>query len=73
MFKIEIQADDGCELKMSKHSFFLYKCADGKDSYWEWEYIAGKAQAFDFLSTQAKFLIDKAEAHVPDLPMTGLR
>lgn len=73
MFKIEIQADDGRELKMSKDNFIYFRGADGKDTYWEWEHIAGKAAAFDPIFKQAKALIDKAEEHLPDLPMTGLR
>jgi hypothetical protein len=73
MFRVEIQTDDGRELKISKNSFVYYRGADGKNTYWEWEHIAGKAQEFDPLFDQARSLIDKAEEHLPDLPMTGLR
>lgn len=73
MFKIEINADDGRELKMSKDNFIYYRDAEGNDSFWEWEHIAGKAEEFDPLFTQARALIDQAESCLPDIPMPGLR
>lgn len=33
MFKIEILADDGRELKMIRDSFICLRAADGKDTY----------------------------------------
>jgi hypothetical protein len=73
MFKIEIQADDGRELKLSENNFIYYKGVDGKDVYWEWEHIAGKEKEFLPLFHQAKALIDDAEKRLPDIPMSGLR
>ena len=49
------------------------KGADGKDTFWEWEHIAAKAEAFDPIFAQAKTLIDKAEQSLPNLAMPGLR
>jgi hypothetical protein len=73
MFKIEIQADDGRELKMSKGSFIYFKDAGGNDSYWEWEHIAGIAAEFDPLFARAVDLVDEAQKTLPDLPMSGVR
>ena len=73
MFKIEIRAEDGRELKMTKDNFIYYKFADGTDTFWEWEHIAGKADVFDPLFTQARRLVEEAEKRLPDLPMSGLR
>jgi hypothetical protein len=73
MFKIEIQAEDRRELKMSRDNFIYYKDADGKDSYWEWKHIAGKAAAFDPIFNRAADLVDTVAERLPDLPMTGLR
>jgi hypothetical protein len=73
MFKIEIQADDGRELKVSRDNFIYYRDAEGRDSYWEWEHIRGKAKQFDPIFEEAKMLIEKVESRLPDLPMTGLR
>jgi hypothetical protein len=33
MFKIEIRAEDGRELKMTKDNFIYYKFADGTDTF----------------------------------------
>lgn len=73
MFKIEIKADDGRELKMSKGSFIYFKAADGKDTYWEWEHIRGREEEFGPVFEKARALVDKAQKLLPDLPMTGLR
>ncbi|MGA6925522.1 MAG: hypothetical protein WBY88_07565 [Desulfosarcina sp.] len=73
MFKIEIQSDDGRELKISRDNFVYFKAADGRDTFWEWEHIRAKSEAFDPLFDQASKLIDEAEAHLPDWPMSGLR
>lgn len=73
MFKIEIQTDDGRELKMNKDNFIYYKDSDGNDSYWEWEHIAGNAAVFDPLFAKAEELMGEAEKKLPDLPMSGVR
>jgi len=73
MFKIEIKANDGLELKMSKNHFICYRNAGGRDSFWEWEHIAGKAEEFDPLFTPPRTLSDQAEKYLPDIPMPGLR
>lgn len=73
MFKIEIQTDDGRTLKLSKDLFIYYQDADGKDTYWEWEHIRGRAAQFDPIFAQARALVDKTEERLPDLPTSGLR
>lgn len=73
MFTIQIQDDAGRQLKMAKNNYIYYKGADGKDTFWEWEHIAAKAEAFDPIFAQAKTLIDKAEESLPNLAMSGLR
>jgi hypothetical protein len=73
MFKIEIYADDGRELKMSRGSFIYYKDADGKDTYWEWEHIAGIAEKFDAIFEEASVLVNKTAERLPNLPMPGGR
>ena len=73
MFKIEIKADDGRVLKMSKNNFIYYRDTEGNDTFWEWEHIVGKAAKFEPLFSQARKLIDQAEKQLPDLPMPGLR
>lgn len=72
MFKIEIQVDDGRELKVSQGGFIYYKGADGKDTYWEWEHLAAD-EKFEAIFAGARALVDKAEERLPNLPMTGLR
>lgn len=73
MFKIEIQADDGRELKMTRDNFIYFKFADGTDTFWEWEHVAGRADDFDALFAKARQLVDAAEKRLPDMPMSGLR
>lgn len=73
MFKIEIHAEDGRELRMSKGHFIYFKDAEGTESYWEWEHIAGIAAEFDPIFGKASKLIDEAAEHLPDLPMRALR
>ncbi len=73
MFKIEIKTDDGRELKISKENFIYFKFADGTDTFWEWEHVAGRTEDFDPLFSQAQRLIDEAQARLPDIPMSAWR
>ncbi|MGB5984093.1 MAG: hypothetical protein WBG37_02230 [Desulfobacterales bacterium] len=73
MFKIEIAADDGRQLKISKENFLYFMNAEGTDSYWEWEHIRGRAADLEPLFEQARELLASAEKRLPDLPMPGGR
>lgn len=73
MFKIEIHATDGRELKISQGDFIYYKDADGIDTFWEWEKITPIEGKFEALIEDADNLVDKAAEHLPNIPMPGTR
>ena len=73
MFKIEIHAPDGRELKMSQGDFIYYKDAQGTDTYWEWEKIVPIEDKFEDLFNDADKLVDQAAERLPNIPMPGTR
>lgn len=73
MFKIQIHADDGRELKMSKGSYVYYKPADGHDTFWEWEKLEAIEEKFDALFEEADRFLEKAARRLPNTPMPGTR
>jgi hypothetical protein len=73
MYKIEIHAADGRELKMSKGSYVYYKPAEGQDTFWEWEKLTAIEEKFDALFEEADNLLDKAAERLPNIPMPGTR
>lgn len=73
MIKIEIHAEDGSEVKVSKGNFVYYKEPSGKDHYWEWSHFSGRDTDFEQIFEAARGLAASVRDILPEIPMSAMR
>ena len=73
MFKVEIEAEDGRTLRVSKGAFLFFRDISGKETYYEWEHLKGREKELDPVFDQAGRMLEEIEAFLPSEPYPPLR
>jgi len=73
MFKIEIETEDGKTLRTSRGEYLFFRTADGKETYYEWEHLAGRGDELAAVFESAGRIVGMVEDFLPEEPYPPLR